>query len=81
MSGAFGKLIEIEHGFGLVTRYGHLAQFATSVGETVSRGDVIGYAGATGRATGIHVHYEVLVNGRSINPLQLGSEPRSQAAN
>lgn len=81
VSGAFGKLIEIEHGFGLVTRYGHLAQFATSVGETVLRGDVIGYAGATGRATGIHVHYEVLVNGRSINPLQLGSEPRSQAAN
>lgn len=80
-NGAFGNLIEITHGFGLVTRYGHLSQFATEVGDTVSRGDVIGYAGATGRATGIHVHYEVWVNGTPINPLQLGSEPRSEAAN
>jgi murein DD-endopeptidase MepM/ murein hydrolase activator NlpD len=80
-SGAFGNLIEITHGFGLVTRYGHLSQFAAKVGDVVSRGDVIGYAGATGRATGIHVHYEVWVNGTPINPLQLGSEPRSQAAN
>ena len=80
-SGAFGNLIEITHGFGLVTRYGHLSQFAAEVGDTVSRGEVIGYAGATGRATGIHVHYEVWVNGTPINPLQLGSEPRSEAAN
>ncbi len=80
-SGDFGNLIEIEHGFGLVTRYGHLSQFAAEVGDTVSRGDVIGYAGATGRATGIHVHYEVWVNGTPMNPLQLASEPSSQAAN
>jgi murein DD-endopeptidase MepM/ murein hydrolase activator NlpD len=80
-SGAFGNLVEITHGFGLVTRYGHLSQFVTRAGDMVSRGDVIGYAGATGRATGSHVHYEVWVNGTPINPLQLGSEPRSQAAN
>jgi len=80
-NGAYGNLIEIDHGFGLVTRYGHLSQFATSVGDAVGRGDVIGYAGATGRATGSHVHYEVWVNGRAMNPLQLGAEPRSQSAN
>lgn len=80
-SGDFGNLIEINHGFGLVTRYGHLSQFATELGDTVSRGDVIGYAGATGRTTGIHVHYEIWVNGTPINPLQLGSEPRSESAN
>lgn len=80
-SGAFGNLIRIKHGFGLVTRYGHLSEFATTAGETVQRGDVIGYAGATGRATGAHVHYEVLVNGRAMNPLQLGSLPSEQSAN
>jgi len=80
-SGAFGNLIRIDHGFGLITRYGHLSDFATTAGETVARGDVIGYAGATGRATGSHVHYEVLVNGRAMNPLQLGSLARSQSAN
>ena len=80
-SGAFGNLIRIDHGFGLITRYGPLSDFATTAGETVARGDVIGYAGATGRATGSHVHYEVLVNGRAMNPLQLGSLARSQSAN
>ena len=80
-SGGFGNLIKINHGFGLVTRYGHLSKFATTVGSTVSRGDVIGYAGDTGRATGVNVHYEVWVNGGAMNPLQLGAEPRSQSAN
>ena len=80
-SGALGNLIKIDHGFGLVTRYGHLSKFATTAGSTVSRGAVIGYAGDTGRATGAHVHYEVWVDGRAMNPLQLGTEPRSQSAN
>ena len=80
-SGDLGNLIKIDHGFGLVTYYGHLSQFATAVGDTVSRGDLIGYAGATGRATGVHVHYEVWVDGRPMNPLQLGAAPRSQSAN
>ena len=80
-SGAYGNLIEINHGFGLVTRYGHLSKFATTAGATVNRGNVIGYAGDTGRATGSHVHYEVWVNGRAMNPLQLGAEPQSQSAN
>ena len=80
-SGNLGNLVKIDHGFGLITRYGHLSKFATTTGSTVSRGDVIGYSGDTGRATGAHVHYEVWVNGRAMNPLQLGAEPRSQSAN
>ena len=80
-SGAYGNLVEIDHGFGLVTRYGHLQKFKISSGARVRRGDVVGYAGHTGRATGTHVHYEVWVNGRAMNPLQLGNEPRSQSAN
>lgn len=70
-NGDFGKLIELDHGFGRRTRYGHLSEFAIGVGEDVERGQVIGYAGATGRATGSHVHYEVLVGRDRMNPLRL----------
>ena len=64
-------MIEIDHGFGRRTRYGHLSEFAIAVGEDVERGQIIGYAGATGRATGSHVHYEVLVGSQRMNPLRL----------
>jgi murein DD-endopeptidase MepM/ murein hydrolase activator NlpD len=70
-SGDYGNLVVINHGFGLVTRYGHLSKFAVWQGQQVKRGDVIGYVGATGRATGPHLHYEVLANGKLMNPLQL----------
>ena len=80
-NGAYGNLVEISHGFGLTTRYGHLSTFAVRSGDTVERGDVIGHAGATGRATGNHVHYEVWVNGRTINPLRLISPTDALAAN
>lgn len=80
-SGAYGNLVEIDHGFGLVTRYGHLSAFAVNDGDAVRRGDVIGYVGATGRATGYHVHYEVWAEGRPINPLRLVAEARPSAAN
>ena len=70
-NGNLGKMIEIDHGFGRRTRYGHLSEFAIAVGEDVERGQVIGYVGATGRATGSHVHYEVLVGDRRMNPLRL----------
>jgi murein DD-endopeptidase MepM/ murein hydrolase activator NlpD len=70
-SGNYGNLVQLSHGFGIRTRYGHMSRFAVKVGDEVARGDVIGYVGATGRATGAHVHYEVWVNGRPINPLKL----------
>jgi murein DD-endopeptidase MepM/ murein hydrolase activator NlpD len=70
-SGAYGNLIVIDHGFGLETRYGHLLSYSVKAGAKVKRGDVIGQVGATGRATGYHLHYEVLANGRLLNPLQL----------
>ncbi|MBI2835476.1 MAG: M23 family metallopeptidase [Acidobacteria bacterium] len=70
-TGAYGNLVVIDHGFGLRTRYGHLARFAVKTGAKVTRGDVIGYVGATGRATGSHVHYEVWADGRPVNPLRL----------
>jgi murein DD-endopeptidase MepM/ murein hydrolase activator NlpD len=70
-TGAYGNLITLDHGFGLRTRYGHLSRFATRGGAEVRRGDVIGYVGATGRATGAHLHYEVWVGERPINPLRL----------
>ena len=69
--GAYGNLIIIDHGFGLETRYGHLLKYVARRGAIVKRGDIIGQVGATGRATGYHLHYEVVANGRLINPLQL----------
>jgi murein DD-endopeptidase MepM/ murein hydrolase activator NlpD len=69
--GAYGNLIVIDHGFGLETRYGHLLKLLVKPGAKVQRGDIIGQVGATGRATGYHLHYEVTANGRLINPLQL----------
>jgi len=63
------------HDFGLATRYGHLSAFNVKPGETVHRGDVIGFVGSTGRSTGAHLHYEILANGKLINPLQLLTQP------
>lgn len=66
----YGNLIRIDHGFGLESRYGHLSKFDVGVGSKVKRGDLIGQVGATGRATAPHLHYEVRVNDRLLNPLQ-----------
>ena len=74
-TGDYGNLVVLKHGFGLVTRYGHLSAFAVKPGQSVNRGDVIGYVGSTGRATGFHLHYEILANGKLINPLQLLTQP------
>lgn len=74
--GAYGNLVVIDHGFGLETKYGHLARFGVKQGDRVNRGDVIGALGATGRATGTHLHYEVRANGRLLNPLQLLTQQR-----
>lgn len=67
---AYGNMIVLDHGFGLITRYAHLDHFSVRPGDTVRRGDVVGFVGATGRATGDHVHYEVLANGETLNPLR-----------
>jgi murein DD-endopeptidase MepM/ murein hydrolase activator NlpD len=76
----YGNLITIDHGFGLQTRYGHLLKYEVKVGAKVKRGDIIGRVGSTGRSTGYHLHYEVLANGKLVNPLQLLTQqkPRDQ---
>lgn len=66
--GGYGNLIEIDHGNGLSTRYGHLSRIGVQVGETVERGQLIGLVGSTGRSTGPHLHYEVRLGDRAINP-------------
>lgn len=70
-NGNFGKLVVLDHGFSIGTRYGHLSRFAVIEGQRVRRGDVIGYVGSTGRSTSPHVHYELTLNGRPVNPLRL----------
>lgn len=68
-SGRLGNAVYVVHGFGLTTRYGHLSRFVVEPGERVQRGEVIGYVGNTGRATGYHLHYEVRLDGQPVNPL------------
>ena len=75
-NGDYGQMVVIDHGFGIVTRYGHLSGYAVHAGDKVARGTVIGYVGATGRATGPHLHYEMLVNGQLTNPKNTLVNPR-----
>jgi murein DD-endopeptidase MepM/ murein hydrolase activator NlpD len=65
----YGNLIEIDHGNGLKTRYGHNAVLTVAVGDIVTKGQSVAKLGNTGRSTGPHVHYEVLKNGRQVDPL------------
>ena len=69
-SGNYGNMVLVSHRYGLSTRYGHLSYMTVARGQTVRRGDVIGYVGSTGRSTSPHLHYEVLLNGQAINPLR-----------
>ena len=64
----YGNLVNLDHGHGLTTRYGHLSGFAVTDGQHVHRGQVIGYVGATGRATSPHLHYEVRIQDVPVNP-------------
>lgn len=68
MDEGYGNLISVDHGHGIVTRYGHCSQIYVKVGQRVRRGDVIGAVGSTGRSTGPHLHYEVRLNNVPINP-------------
>ena len=61
-------MVEINHGNGLATRYGHLSKIRVKVGQTVRIGEVIGLIGSTGRSTGPHLHYETRINGEAVDP-------------
>ncbi|MEM6741858.1 MAG: M23 family metallopeptidase [Pseudomonadota bacterium] len=67
--GGYGRLIKIKHEFGIETRYGHLSRFRVKQGDRVSKGDLIGDMGNSGRSTGPHLHYETRVNGKPIDPM------------
>lgn len=67
--GAYGNLIKIQHELGTETRFGHLSRIRVKVGQRVSQGDLIGDIGNTGRSTGPHLHYEVRMNGRAVDPM------------
>ena len=67
--GGYGNLIEIAHGKGIETRYGHLSQILVHPSQRIHRGDLIALMGSTGRSTGSHLHYEVRIDGRAVNPM------------
>ncbi|MGH6672415.1 MAG: peptidoglycan DD-metalloendopeptidase family protein [Xanthobacteraceae bacterium] len=66
--GGYGQMVEIDHGEGLSTRYGHMSKIDVKVGERIRPGQVIGHVGSTGRSTGPHLHYETRINGEAVNP-------------
>lgn len=68
IASGYGKLVELDHGKGIETRYGHMSAILVKPGETVRQGQLIGRMGSTGRSTGTHLHYEIRVDGRPVNP-------------
>lgn len=81
-AGGYGNLVEIDHGDGLATRYGHLSRILVAANMPVVRGQLIGLIGSTGRSTGNHLHYEVRIDGRPTDPLAFlnDSDPRLRRA-
>lgn len=77
-AGSYGNLIKIGHGAGTETRYGHLSRIAVADGQAVAKGDLIGNVGSTGRSSGAHLHYEVRVNGKPVDPTK-GAFPIDEA--
>ena len=69
-NGGYGNMVEVDHGNGITTRYGHLSKIEAKVGQVVSKGTVLGRTGSTGRSTGPHLHYEVRVDGDAIDPMK-----------
>ena len=70
-NGGYGNFIELEHKNGLVTRFGHLNKIKVEKGQTIAKNEVIGLMGSTGRSTSTHLHYEVLLDGKHVNPLKI----------
>ena len=68
-NGGYGNLIKLDHGRGIETRYGHLSQILVAAGQHISRGQLIARMGSTGRSTGSHLHYEVRIEGKAVNPI------------
>ena len=66
----YGNVVTVSHGYGIETRYAHLSRFAVQPGDAVTRGQIVGHAGSTGRSTGTHLHYEVWIDGRAVNPVR-----------
>lgn len=69
-SGGYGNIVQIDHGNGIETIYGHNSRIVVNPGQSVKKGQVISYLGSTGRSTGPHVHYEVRVNGTAVDPIR-----------
>lgn len=67
-SGSYGRCVLIDHENGVVTRYAHQSKIIVKVGQRVEQGQIIGYVGSTGRSTGPHLHFEIIENGRTVNP-------------
>ena len=67
-SGGYGRMVEVDHGNGLSTRYGHLSEIDVHVGQVVKTGQVVGRMGSTGRSTGPHLHYETRIDGEAVDP-------------
>ena len=68
-NGGYGNLVVVDHGGGISTAYAHMSSIAVSVGQSVGQGTVVGGMGTTGHSTGVHLHFEVRVNGAAVNPL------------
>ena len=68
--GGYGNMVVIDHGGGITTRFAHLSQITAKKGQSVAKGDVVGKTGSTGRSTGPHLHYEIRVNGKAIDPMK-----------
>ncbi len=76
-SGGYGREVEVAHGSGIVSLYGHMSSIVASPGETVRQGQVIGYVGSSGLSTGPHVHFEVKVNGKPVDPMSVQMQSRN----
>lgn len=76
----YGNFVSIEHGGKIQTRYAHMSRIAVAAGAKIKKGDIIGYVGSTGRSTGPHLHYEVRIDGQSVNPVPYMLESQAQQA-